>query len=132
MVILHFINMQHLNPVQYLFTDAYYHFYHAALQIKAEDFKKMFKIEQKYYRIWRIIGTELGIDVDTLNDIKRSHLNDDDCLYAVIDSANPVYEMMVKVLQSERISKAVKGLYIIQLQGSLFDMNVMYVGLHLS
>ena len=74
----------------------------------------MFKIEWQYYRIWRIIGTELDIDVDTLNAVKRAHTNDDDCLYAMIDSANPAltYEMMVKVLQSECISNAVKGLYI--------------------
>ena len=63
--------------------------------------------------IWRIIGTELGIDVEILNSIERDHTNDADRLHAMIDSANPALtrEVITKVLQSERISNAIEGMY---------------------
>ena len=70
-------------------------------------------LKWQHYRIWRVIGTELGIDVDILNSIEKDHRNDQDRLHALVDSANPLltHEMISKVLQSERVSNAVKGLY---------------------
>ena len=86
-------------------------FVYVALPLKGEEFGRFFNITRQHCRIWRIIGTELGIDGELLKTIQRSHLNDGDCLRAMIDSANPAltHEMIAKVLQSERISNAVKG-----------------------
>ena len=87
-------------------------FVDVALPLKGEEFGRFnFNITRQHYRIWRIIGAELGMDGELLETIQRSHLNDGDCLCAMIDSANPAltHEMITKVLQSERISNAVKG-----------------------
>ena len=83
-----------------------------ALPLRGEDFVRLFSITKRYYRIWRIIGTELGMDGDLLKTIERGHLTDEDRLHTMIDSANPAltHERITKVLQSERISSAVKGL----------------------
>ena len=62
--------------------------------------------------IWKIIGTELGIDMEMLNSIERDHTNDHDRLHAMINSASSAitHEVITKVLQSEPISNAVEGL----------------------
>ena len=62
--------------------------------------------------MWRTIGTELGVDVDTLNAIEKDNTDDDDCLYAVIDSANPAptRETVAKILESANISNAIAGM----------------------
>ena len=71
-------------------------------------------ISSEHYRIWRIIGAELGMDEELLNTIERArgHVNDEDRLCTMINSASPLltHEVITKVLQSERISSAVKGL----------------------
>ena len=84
--------------------------YNAALPLYAEDIRIL---NQCHYRLWRIIGTELGIGEEVLKSIERDHTNYTDCLQAMIDSANPAltHEMITKVLQSERVSNAVKGQY---------------------
>ena len=86
-------------------------FPNAALPINAEDFQH--NLNPQHYRIWRMIGTELEIDVEILNSIEWDHANDHDRLHAMIDSANPAltHEVITKVLQSERIANAVKGLH---------------------
>ena len=86
-------------------------FTNAALPLKAEDVERLFQLEEKQYRIWKVISTELGVDVDTLNAIEKNHTDDKDCLHAVIDSANPAptHDAMARVLQSERISNAIAG-----------------------
>ena len=87
-------------------------FVYIALPLKGEEFGRFFNISKQHYRIWRIIGAELGIDGDLLKTIERDHLNDEDRLHAMIDSASPAltHEMTTKVLQSECVSNAVKGL----------------------
>ena len=76
----------------------------------------------QHYRIWKIIGTELGIDVERLDSIERDHINDHDRLLALVDSANCVltHEMITKVLQSERIANAVQGLLLMIISCSKF------------
>ena len=61
--------------------------------------------------MWRTIGTELGIDVDTLNAIEKDHA-DNDRLYAVIDGANPAptREAMTKILESVNVNNAIAGM----------------------
>ena len=74
--------------------------------------ERYFEVEKEHYRIWKVIGTELGIDVDTLNAIEKDHTDDRDHLHAVIDSANPAptREAMTKILQSANINNAIAGM----------------------
>ena len=74
--------------------------------------ERFFEIEKNHYRIWKTIGTELGVDGDTLSAIERDHTDDDDCLHAVIDSANPAptQETVAKILESANISNAIAGM----------------------
>ena len=74
--------------------------------------ERLFRVQKEHYRVWKTIGTELGVDVDTLNAIEKDHANDKDCLHAVIDSANPAptCEAMAEVLQSANIQSAMAGI----------------------
>ena len=85
-------------------------FYYAALPLKAEDVERLFQLKEEHYRIWKVIGRELGVDVDTLSVIDEN-FTDEDCLHSVIDSANPAptHEAMARILQSERITNAIAG-----------------------
>ena len=73
--------------------------------------ERFFEIKKNHYRIWKTIGTELGVDGDTLSAIERDH-TDDDCLHAVIDSAKPAptQETVAKILESANISNAIAGM----------------------
>ena len=53
--------------------------------------------------------------MEMLNSIEKDHRNDYDRFHAIIDDANPAltHEMITKVLQSERISNAIEGLYLL-------------------
>ena len=82
--------------------------------------EKVFELEKEHYRIWRAIGTELSVDVDTLSAIEKDHADDKDRLHAVIDSANPAptREAMIKILQSANINIAIAGM-VLSLPGPL-------------
>ena len=80
-----------------------------ALPLKAYDVFKLFNIKRKHFRVWRTIGAELGVNVDTLNTIEKDNTDDDDRLIAVIDSAAPQREIMAKILESANISNAIAG-----------------------
>ena len=84
----------------------------AALPLKADDVQRMFKVTEEQYRVWKVIGIELGIDVDILSAIEKDYANDQNRLLAMIDSANPAptHETMAKVLQSANINKAIAGI----------------------
>ena len=75
--------------------------------------ERLFKIKWEHYRIWKLIGTEMGIDMDTLNSIEKDHFGDRNCLRAMIDKAKPAItrDAMTKVLQSELITNAVAGMF---------------------
>ena len=62
--------------------------------------------------MWRTIGTELGVDVDTLNSIEKNDADDSDRLKAVINGANPAptCEKMTKILQSTNVKNAIAGM----------------------
>ena len=85
--------------------------YDAALPLKAEDVERLLKVKKEHYRVWKTIGAELGIDVDTLSAIEKNHTDDKGCLHAVINSANPAptHETMAKVFQSANINNAIAG-----------------------
>ena len=70
----------------------------------------LFDIKWEHFRVWRTIGTELGVNVDTLNAIGKDNTDDDDRLYAVIDSAAPTREIMGMTLESANISNAIAGI----------------------
>ena len=84
---------------------------YVALPIKAENVKRMLQPKKEHYRVWKTIGTELGIDVDELSAIEKDHTDDEDRLHAVINGANPAptHETMVKILQSSNITSAIAG-----------------------
>ena len=72
--------------------------------------ERLFKVKWEHYRIWKLLGTELGIDMDTLNTIEDIHVGRG-CLRAMIDNAEPRIsrEAMANVLQSEVITNAIAG-----------------------
>ena len=85
---------------------------YAALTVNAKNLERFFKVEKEHYRVWKTIGAELGVDVDTLNATERDHRDIKYCLHAMIDSANPAptYETMTKILESANISNAIAGM----------------------
>ena len=88
-------------------------FVYAALPVDAED--EMFRWH--HYKIWKIIGIELGFGLDSLYAIEKVHASKQECLQTVIDRASPVqtHETMVKVLQSVNIKKAIAAGIIMRL-----------------
>ena len=73
--------------------------------------ERMLQLKKEHYRVWKTIGTELGIDVDTLSVIEKDHTDDKGRLHTMINSANPTptHETMVKILQSSNITSAIAG-----------------------
>ena len=69
-------------------------------------------MKKEHYRIWKTIGTELGVGIDILSTIEKDHTDDKDRLHAVINIANPAptHETMVKVLESSHITNAIAGI----------------------
>ena len=74
--------------------------------------ERLFQLEEEHYRIWKVIGTELGVDVDTLSVIDDNLINDKDRLHSVIDCANsaPTHEAMTMILESPNITCAIAGM----------------------
>ena len=62
--------------------------------------------------MWRTIGTELGVDANTLNAIEKDDGNDGSRLKAVINGANPAptHEIMAKLLESAIVENAIAGM----------------------
>ena len=67
--------------------------------------------------MWRTIGTELGVDVDTLNAIEKDDGTDGSRLKAVINGANPAptHEIMSKLLESAIVKNAIAGMIMFHL-----------------
>ena len=82
-----------------------------ALPINADNVGRFFEVKKEHCRVWKIIGTELGIDMDMLNAIEKDHTDDVDRLHAMIDTANPAptHAALAKVLQSANITSAIAG-----------------------
>ena len=63
--------------------------------------------------LWKVLGTELGIDMDTLNAIEEEHSGDDrKCLHAMIDNTKPPITrgVMKRVLRTQSILSGVTGI----------------------
>ena len=86
-------------------------YYYVVVPVRAENVQRLFQLKKEHYRIWKIIGAELGIDIDTLNVLEKDHKEDTDGLHAVISCVNPAltYETMAKTLQSANITSAIRG-----------------------
>ena len=80
--------------------------------MKAETVAPLFSIRSEHYKIWKVIGKELGIDIDTLNSIEEDHATDlFVCLHKMISSVKFTITRgaMTKVLQSETVTSAIAG-----------------------
>ena len=85
-----------------------------ALPVKSKDLERVFKVKWEHYRLWKLLGTELGIDADTLNDIEENHsAGNRNCLRVMIDSAEPriTRRALATALQSEVITNAIAGIF---------------------
>ena len=101
-------------------------YYNIALPVRSKDLERLFKVKWEHYRLWKLIGTELGIDVDTLNDIEENYsVGNRNCLRVMVDTANPriTREAMGNILQSEVITNAVAG----QFRYKQFNNNNLFI-----
>ena len=77
-----------------------------------EKFEQLLGQIKKFYGLWKPIGTELGVDVTT---IERDYKGDSNCLQAVInqwphsDKPSQKYKGLLKVCQSRRVYIAMRG-----------------------
>jgi hypothetical protein len=82
--------------------------------VRSKDLERLFKVKWEHYRLWKLLGTELGIDTDTLNDIEESHsAGNRNCLRVMVDTADPriTRRAMATALQSEVITNAIAGTF---------------------
>ena len=85
-----------------------------ALPVRSKDLERVFKVKWEHYRLWKLLGTELGIDANTLNDIEENHsAGNQNCLRVMIDSAEPkiTRRALATALQSEVITNAIAGIF---------------------
>ena len=101
----------HVLPVLTMYC---YYNNHVAVPIKAGNVERLLVLKKEHYWVWKTIGTELGVDVDTLSAIEKGHTDDKDRLLAVVNGANPVptLEAMTKILESANITNAIAGMII--------------------
>ena len=82
---------------------------------EGEDLDEILQRIQDYHGLWKVIGVELGIEMDVLNLIEMAYRHDIDCLHALIiqwphgDNSSLTYQALVKAFQSERVSDAKAG-----------------------
>ena len=62
--------------------------------------EKLFNVPPE---LWKVLGTELGIDMEALNAIEREHSGDRDCLHAMVDSIHLTCGVMKRVLRTQKI-----------------------------
>ena len=87
-----------------------YYIIHVDPPLIVEDLEILCKWE--HLKVWKIIGTELGIDVNVLKSFESDQKSDYSCLCRMIKEATPpiTYNAMAKILQSERVTSAVAGM----------------------
>ena len=84
------------------------------LPVKGEDVERLFKVPPE---LWKLLGTELGINMETLNAIEKEYIGDRDRLHAMFDNIKPPITrgVMKRVLRSQTILKnAVSGMILFQ------------------
>ena len=85
------------------------HVIYAAL-LSDEELNEILTLTRNYYKSWKSIGLELGIDSNALDVIEKNYVNDHRRLIAMIDlwhssvELKPSHEAMIKALQSENVT----------------------------
>ena len=80
-----------------------------------ENLDEILQSIQDYHGLWKVVGAELGIEVDVLDTIERDYTQDIDRLHALIihwpngDNSSLTYQAFVEAFQSERVSDAIAG-----------------------
>ena len=76
-------------------------------------------VTRDYSEVWKLIGTELGVEKDLLNIIEESNSSDKDCLRALIEGwlngahlTDRTRDALVMVIRSPKITNAIAGLLI--------------------
>ena len=84
-------------------------------EYKGEDLDKILQRIQDYHGLWKVVGVELGIEMDALDTIERNYPRDIDCLHTLIaqwphgDNSSLTYQALVKAFESEHVSDAKAG-----------------------
>ena len=94
-----------------------------------ENLDEILQRIQDYHGLWKIIGAELGIEVDVLDTIEKNYQQDIDRLHALIihlpyADSSQTYQAFIKAFKSERASDAIAGRYIVQYQYLLMTIIV--------
>ena len=85
-----------------------------------ENLDEILQRIQDYHGLWKVIGAELGIEVDVLDMIEKNYQQDIDCLHSLTihlpygHDSSQTYQALVKAFKSERASDAIAGRYIMQ------------------
>ena len=77
---------------------------------------KIIQMLRNNQRVWKSIGTELGIDKDILNSIEEENKQCPNCLQALIEQiqrSSITHDAIIQSLESERVINAVKGMSMI-------------------
>ena len=80
-----------------------------------ENLDEILQRIQDYHGLWKVIGAELGIELDVLDTIEKSCQQDIDCLHALTiylpddHDSSRTYQTFVKAFQSRRASDAIAG-----------------------
>ena len=84
-------------------------------EYEGEDLNEILQRIQDYHGLWKVVGVELGIEMDVLNLIEAAYRQDIDRLHALIihwphgDNSSLTYQALVKAFQSKRVSDAKAG-----------------------
>ena len=79
------------------------------LPVKGKDVERLFNVPPE---LWKLLGMELGINMETLDAIEKEYVGDRDRLHALFDNIKPPITRGVvkRVLRSQTILKnAVSG-----------------------
>ena len=81
-----------------------------------ENLDEILQRIQDYHGLWKVIGAELGIEVDVLDMIEKNYQQDIDCLHSLTihlpygHDSSRTYQALVKAFKSERASDAISGI----------------------
>ena len=69
---------------------------------------------QNNQRVWKSIGSELGIDKDVLNSIEEECQQNPNCLQALIEQiqkSSITHDEIMQSFESERVINAIEGMH---------------------
>ena len=77
-----------------------------------ENAREILDLTWNYRAGWRLLGVELGLDIDTLGIISEHNQTTAECLTVVIKFCDTFQRAIIKAFLSQRIMSAVKGKYV--------------------